>query len=463
MQFELNFKKCNFKNDSESFETVQTFIKLTDLIAIRSCTCRKTPTKLVCKCIQAKIDQEQNEFINPTLTKNVINGNFEQTISFVHANGAFDTNEQFQLRRVDSTLSSESNEDLDEQFNEEEINIEQTIDETNDIDENDNCIEVEKYSNCTDEIDDVCMNEEDEGVETPDERIDDKDLKENSSEIKKSSKEFKKPTNQDQVTKLEIKESNDRSTHKLNRFDQNEKEIRLPILKNSNKVNPSLESDELNCSLDEDELIDNQENLNNLNSLDKFENQQMTNKRRFSILKDYAQSNLMTSTSSGISTSSCNSTLNKSKDSSQPNTKILIRCVRIYYSVPYSSFNFKIKCINLIPEYVQDNMIICPETLYNEDSNKFASNKYFKVNDENGSTKLGNQFELLTDSMNTLNSLQMEPDQQRINMINLMNATSQNRILEQKRIKQFVTFIKDHLQGKFEFFKFYSQFILKKF
>ena len=343
----------------------------------------------------------------------------------MHADGAFDSNEQFQLRRVDSTLSTDSNVE-DEEFKEDnldvnnigEVNLDENI-ENDCIDENDNCIE---------EIVDVCM--EDECV-LADELDGNKILEKEKNVIEMDDKKFKQQINQKHVTKLLVEGSNSNrlanNYQNLDRNDQNDELEKPNRIKTLNKENLSLESDELNCSLEDDDLIEeSQENLNNLdNNLDKI-----TNKRRVSILKDYAQSTLMTSTSSGISTSSCSSTLNnKSKDQQQ--IKILIRCVRIYYSVPYSSFNYKIKCINLIPEYLQDNIVITPETIFNK--HLFSD-----------SPTRQNQFEF-SDSLITLNS---ESDQQRINMINLMNATSQNRILEQKRIKQFVTFIKDYLQGK---------------
>lgn len=437
-------------------------INFTDLIAIRSCTCKKTPTKLVCKCIQAKTDSDQKTFINPTLTKNIINGNFERPISFVHADGAFESNGQFKLRRVDSlTMSSEeSNTDLDEEFNN---NDEISNNNENCLnDENDNCLDE------SDDIDDVCLNE-DEGFLADDineDDLDDKNEKdeddkneENESSKDKKSKKEKKSTssiddtkiqNLEYVTKLIVKGKNssvddliiDKNDNQIRSNDE-DKITRIAISKNLNKTSDSLESDELqsdelNCSFEDECLADR------VNCLD---NQEIkpSNKRRVSILKDHAQSILMTSTSSGISTSSCNSSsLNKSiKNSSQP--KILIRCVRIYYSVPYASFNFKIKCINLVPEYLQDNFVITPETI-------FKSNKISSIFDLNNSTKdvLNAKFKSteLNDSLNTLNSLPTESDQQRINMISLMNATSQNRILEQKKIKQFAAFVKNHLQGK---------------
>ena len=469
---------------------VQTVINFNDLIAIRSCTCRKTPTKLVCKCIQAKSDLDQKEFTNPTLTRNVINGNFERPISFVHADGAFDANGQFQLRRVDSTLSSvESNAELDDEFihEDEENNDENSIDSNTDsnidsnndsntdsntdnnidnlIDENDNCVNDDRIENCMDErnnsideIDeDVCMNE-DEAVLT-DDLVDLSAPKigqtQSSSrttrkltEPNKSAFKFKSQIKQEHVTKLLVKgESaiieNGRSPHdvELDKSDElRSGQTSRPISKNlSAKTSLSLESDDLNSL---DECLVNEENC-----------EQLSNKRRVSILKDYAQSTLMTSTSSGISTSSCTSTLNKSgsKDSGQP--KILIRCVRLYYSVPYASFNFKIKCINLIPEYLQDNIVITPETIYNsnnEQQTKFTvKNSSMNGLDSPAKYSLNGKFNDFNDSLNTLNSLPTaEADQQRLNMISLMNATSQNRILEQKKIKQFVVFVKDHLQGK---------------
>lgn len=430
------------------------------------------------------MDLEQEDFDNPTLTKNIINGNFEKPISFVHADGAFDSNEQFQLRRVDSTLSSESNDELlDEEFNgeehaEKENAAEEDGEESSDgMDES--CVENGERDTCSDELDDeVCMSEDvllNENAMLPD-HSGRKDK--NAVEVKPDkAKQIKPPAfkqqqiDQKHVTKLLVEGANranenaspDQSAipeQRRNEPKRTDKPSRIPRLKSLNKESlaVSLESDELNCSLDDDELVidqDQENSANNLNSLDRYDVQQISNKRRVSILKDYAQSALMTSTSSGISTSSCNSTLNRSKDSSQP--KILIRCVRLYYSVPYASFNYKIKCINMVPEYVQDNIVISPEVVFGEQhiaAAKLSGSKYSTINSLNGEnlhnpnkTVFASQFDV-GDSLNTLNSLQTEPDQQRINMINLMNATSQNRILEQKRIKQFVAFVKDHLQGE---------------
>lgn len=408
------------------------------------------------------MDQEQEEFDNPTLTKNIINGNFEKPISFVHADGAFDSNEQFQLRRVDSTLSSESNDELlDEELNVEEHaeNGEEDAESSDGMDES---VENGERDTCSDEIDDeVC---EDVLNELQDHN-DSKDLNEVKSDKTKQIKPpaFKfKPEQIDQkhVTKLLVEGAtrpNQNEPEQLNLKKESksaDKPSRIPRLKSLNKESlaVSLESDELNCSLDDDELVIDQENsAHNLNSLDRYDVQQITGKRRVSILKaglDYAQSTQMASTSSGVSTSSCNSTLNQSKDSSQP--KVLIRCVRLYYSVPYASFNYKIKCINLVPEYVQDNIVISPEVVFSEQhiatAIKLSGSKYSTMNSLN-SENLNNRASQF-DVGDSLNSLQTEPDQQRINMINLMNATSQNRILEQKRIKQFVAFVQDHLQGE---------------
>lgn len=391
----------------------------------------------------------------------------------MHADGAFDSNEQFQLRRVDSTLSSESNDELlEEEFNGEEQGEKENAEESSDcMDES--CVENVERDACIDEIE-HCMNEEvalSRGVVQPDEQSSPKD-----EDANKTAFEFK-PAQIDQkhVTKLIVESANRANDttrqeqaailEQPNKTKPADKPSRIPRLKSLNKESPaiSLESDELNCSLDDDELIDQENSSNNLNSLDRYDDQQITSKRRVSILKDYAQSTLMTSTSSGISTSSCNSTLNRPKDSSQP--RILIRCVRLYYSVPYASFNFKIKVLNLIPEYVQDNIVISPEVVFSEPqiaaAIRLSGSKYSTINSLNSEnlnspnkSAFASQFEF-GDSLNTLNSLQTEPDQQRINMINLMNATSQNRILEQKRIKQFVAFVKDHLQGEwFESFDY---------
>ena len=391
----------------------------------------------------------------------------------MHADGAFDSNEQFQLRRVDSTLSSESNDELlDEEFNGDEQNAEEE-----DVEESSDCMD-ESYIENVEQ--DVCIDEIDDEVGMSEDMLNEDVQPERKNETKTGkTKQIKPPTfepqqiNQKHVTKLLVEGANranensspDQPTILEQPKSKNEtrpadKPSRIPRLKSLNKkesLATSLESDELNCSLDDDELVDQENNLNNLNSLDRYEDQQIGGKRRVSILKDYAQSTLMTSgTSSGISTSSCNSTLNGQKDSSQP--KVLIRCVRLYYSVPYASFNFKIKCINLVPEYVQDNIVISPEVVFSEPhisaAIKMSGSKYSTINSLNSEilnspnrSAFAGQFEF-GDSLNTLNSLKTEPDQQRINMINLMNATSQNRILEQKRIKQFVAFVKDHLQGE---------------
>lgn len=383
----------------------------------------------------------------------------------MHANSAFDSNEQFRLPRVDSTLSNESNFVLeDEEFNEEEEQEEEIIEGNefeNCIDENENCIldkceeEIaEKLRTNAKTIEDINMSEEDEGVLPDDQsKLDDENhiekgkIKRHKSknliEIKDSNlNKFKQEINQEHVTKVLVEGSMNRiiTDRNLNEIEKTEESNNK-----SHKNSLSLESDDLDCSIEVDELpLSNKETI--------LDNQPIQNKRRVSILKDYAQSTLMASTSSGISSSSCNSTLNTNKAKGSSRNRILIRCVRIYHCVPYGSFNFKIKCINLIPEYLQDNIVITPESIYsnnNEQHSKLVSSS--SIN--NTPKKADYQFEFndqMNSSLNTLNtlsSLPNEPDQQRVNMINILNAASQNRILEQKRIKQFVNFVKDYLQG----------------